>query len=196
MANRQSLDDMVSSLVSWIDVAVQRKRWSNEQIEQSFAKRSSRQILEEGHTHYMGPCLDLTQVMQTLLQRRGVQPVLVMEEYTSNKYHLMTLHFALEIPSTDGTYTLDFTTRNDVEFRKGTYINRIETPIDSRVFRFPQRLDENTAFTDTSDFSRTTSRYRPSMHLARLKSHNTGEIYRSYQQAIAQESHFRINPSR
>lgn len=117
------LSDVVGNIVSWVDKSVERKIWTNDELEEKFGRRSAYDILEEGDTHYMGPCLDLTLPALEAVKQSVAMPSLVIEEHKAPWFPFNRLHFAIEFIYGGERYYLDFEKMTTVTFGRGSYEN-------------------------------------------------------------------------
>ena len=189
-----SLEHVVGKIVDTIDAAIERRPWTNEKIEKHFARRSPAQIMEEGNTCYMGPCLDLTLVARLHLAQQGYASTLIVDEFFSARYGQFAVHFALEIPSVKGVHMLDFATRNKIIFREGSYANELEPPKDQIVLRFNDSINPYFSFFNSSAHMPHLKRYAWNSHLTRLKNDNTQETYQRYKASLPRGGHFELVP--
>jgi hypothetical protein len=111
-----------------IDKQVRRIRWTNEELEEKFGRRSANQILAEGNTFYMNSCMDLTLASILLAQRKGLNPDLVIEEHGKTRgVPFNRAHFVLELPNNGGAY-LNPKTLGLIQIGQGKYPGRQDIP--------------------------------------------------------------------
>ena len=115
-----NFDLKISGMVGLIATAVSPEKWDNDKIDSAFAQRSAEQILADGHTFYMNPCLDYTLVMLELLKRNEVDAALVMEELRG-EYPFNRVHFALEFSDGKTPRFIDFSHGMHVRYGIGEY---------------------------------------------------------------------------
>ena len=114
--------EVAEKTVSWVDSNVQRVRWDNDQIREKFANRTVRQIVGDGDTCYMAPCLDLTLVAQERLKaNEGYSTEFVIERVKQEGFGFDRLHFALNYQKGEKWYHIDFLGDNIVEVGDGRY---------------------------------------------------------------------------
>src|SRR3989344_7390450 len=89
-------EEQLRQLVAYIDQAITRKQWSNEDYQRKTARRTAHQILHDRDTGYMGSCYDLTLASAAVLLANHQTPTLITEEVENRRYGYL-LHFALEI---------------------------------------------------------------------------------------------------
>ncbi|MEM4230382.1 MAG: hypothetical protein QXF25_00695 [Candidatus Pacearchaeota archaeon] len=140
ICTRNPLVEITESIVSEIDLRVKRVQWTNEQIEQKFAQRSALEIIGDGDTFFMGPCLDFSLVAYEIMQREGIKPVLVVESLFQEGYQIPRLHFALEFWYAGELYFLDFNNTNKVILGKGNYRNLRDGIKSASITRIKSRL--------------------------------------------------------
>ena len=49
------LEDRIRAIVDWVTENVERRKWTDEEIEAKFARRQAAEILEDVQTVYMNP---------------------------------------------------------------------------------------------------------------------------------------------
>ncbi|MDO8555718.1 MAG: hypothetical protein Q7R96_00915 [Nanoarchaeota archaeon] len=180
--------EQIPHWVNYIDHAVQRKCWSNEDYKKKAGQRSAHQILIEGDTGYMGACYDLT-LATAALALQTTTPTLVIEEIESRKYGYL-LHFVLEV---DGGF-VEYAVCNQVFTGTGTYPGIWKK--DDKTL-----ATQRTVLTAT-DLERTPAIIVPPVHyprynleerLRQIAHDNTETTWQLYQKAIAQQPHLTIN---
>lgn len=185
------LEEKISQVVSWVDERVERKKWSNEEIEEKFTKRDSRQILEEGHTCYMNPCLDINLVVYEVLRTNAFNPIFVIQELTYN--HSNHLHFAIEFNYQEELYFLDIVAMNHVSLKKGKYHHHKESIKSLQIIRMDGDFNPNDA-----PLSSIGENFKPigfdlDLQLARLKRDNTPKTYENYLARIGDNKKLYLN---
>ena len=95
--------DLAKAVIRWTDSAVKRVRWSDEELDKLFAKRSAIEVIASGKTSYITPCLDLSLVTSAALKSNNVDYNLVIEEHkkTAN-FPFNRLHFVIEFNDQTG----------------------------------------------------------------------------------------------
>lgn len=176
----------VVELTSWIDSVIKKTKWSNERIKNVYAKRSSKDILEDGDVCFLNPCLDYTLIAYHILEKNNYSPKVLTEELFYRKYDSPSLHFVINLSENNSDYFLDFKEMNKVIFDKGIYKNsnpQVDTiqqfvfphdiPFDLSSFNFSKYVFDKL---NTFSFEQT---------IDRLILYNTDEVYQNYN---AQES--------
>lgn len=100
---------------------IKKERMENEYIDKYRGKLSARELLSQGKTLYMNPCLDLVLVTIEGLKKIGIQDIgFVVEELQcpGNRYKL---HFGIEITIQWKTYHIDYRTKNTVYVGAGKF---------------------------------------------------------------------------
>ena len=176
-----TLNGALESIVTWADINIRRIAWTNEEILQKFGKRSASQILSEGHTCYMNPCLDLTLATIPLVKARGFEPILVVEELIHPVTHQPAVHFAIEA----GNLYLDYSGSNRVIIGEGKYQNaRKSKSLSLRRFDgktilpsedICQIMGINSLYNDSG-----TERYSFHENIQRLIRDNTSQTWHNY----------------
>jgi hypothetical protein len=187
--------DFATRLVMWVDKYITRDRWSDRDIERTFARRSPIQVIEEGETFYMNPCLDLTLATAGLAQRNGVPHTLVMEEHgPTADYSFNRLHFALELHDTETTWHINYRNGNNVHIGKGNYPGRKDLPQLTFIRKDWYEIDYTIPLhaslgfkTLPQAFKKLFKGYDIAKQLARLKKDNTKRNYEAYQKACSSE---------
>lgn len=104
---------------------VKRIYWTNEEIEKYFGNRSTQEIIQNGTTCFMNPCLDLTLVSAYLMSSRRVEHDLIIEEHLpTQEFPFNRLHFAIEFKNSDKSYFINYKRNNEVHIFKGNYNGR------------------------------------------------------------------------
>lgn len=132
---------------------VKKVRWTDQQISEKFAQRSAHQILEEGHTFYMNPCLDFTMSMvEQLRSSDKIQNLHFLFElardYNPEYAGKEVPHFALQFEIDSQIYSIDFFSGNNVALRKWPYEYAKQNV--ERVFLLPINA---TLFSGSDDFT-------------------------------------------
>jgi len=154
-----NVEDVVKGLVGWMDKAIQRRQWTNAEIDEKFANRTVEQILDDGNTCYMNPCFDFVQVALLALRDNGYRTTLFAEELEQKGYNHTRIHFALEfeIPVKDeedenkivrwDKYFIDFKSMNKVVYGDGAYTTSRDDVKQIHRMRFPgERFNTNSPF--------------------------------------------------
>jgi len=129
--------DLAREIVFEVDKKVERAFWTNEEIDKYFAKRSAIEILKNGKTGFMNPCLDLTLVSASIMSSRDIPYFFVIEEHLPTpNFNFNRLHFALEFQSRNQQYFLNYKKDNEVHIGKGIYEGRKDIP-SSPIIRIP-----------------------------------------------------------
>jgi hypothetical protein len=130
----------VKDIVSEVNKKVRRVYWTNEQIDKWFGKRSAQEIIKNGTTCFMNPCLDLTLVSAYLMSSEHIPHELIIEEhlptrdFNFDKSNLVLkdfdfrLHFAIDFQHGSEKYNLDYKKENEVYILKGNYNGRKDIP--------------------------------------------------------------------
>ena len=189
------LEEIISSIVAWVDERVDRKQWSDEEIDEKFARRSARQILEEGHTGYMNPCLDLTLVAYEALRANDLNPTLVVQELSHEDYPHNQLHFGIEFTYRGELYFVDFLMMNRVFLRKGGYQMNKEGIKSLQIVRMDENVDTDKEPLSIGGEWFKPIGYRLEPQLERLKQDNTDETYEKYLAALGNKGNLYLDAS-
>jgi hypothetical protein len=118
-----------SNIAHEVDAKVKRVFWTNEQIDEFFAKRSATEILYNGSTGFMNPCLDLTLVSSSIMSSKRIPHYFVIEEHLPvYEFPFNRLHFALEFKNGNQDYVMDYKGENEVHIYSGKYKGRQDIP--------------------------------------------------------------------
>ena len=108
-------------IIRGVQQQMQLVRWPPEKYGRLYGKRSVEQIIKEKNTNYMNPCLDLTMVTIHLLREHGFNPTCIAQELIGEHTGKPTLHFAIEVPVAEKTYTIDFPRSKTANFYEGAF---------------------------------------------------------------------------
>jgi len=189
MNNRLEGICYASSLVEQIDQQIKRVRWTSEKIDRKFAKRSGKEILEEGETFYMNPCLDLTLATAALMRRDTINYQMAIEEHDkTEKMPFNHVHFALEFSDRTGSYFINFKTMEIVQIGRENYLGRPDIPqvqlfrIDGSKIDPAKSLSQNLGFTSIEETLRKLFHgYQITPHIEKLKRDNTPKKFEEYE---------------
>jgi hypothetical protein len=121
---------LAKEIISEVNNRVRRIYWTNDEIDKYFAKRSATEILRNGFTGFMNPCLDLTLVSASMMTSRDVPYFFVIEEHLPvPNFNFNRLHFALEFQSRDKNYFLNYKKDNEAHIGEGKYEGRKDLPL-------------------------------------------------------------------
>lgn len=120
-ANKKDFSLFLTEVVNHVFTLIKKDKVENEYIENKLGKLSAREILSDGKTCYMNPCLDFVLVTIEALKKSGISDTkLIVEELAcpGNRYKI---HFGIEIPHQGETYHIDYRSKNDVFLGKWKY---------------------------------------------------------------------------
>jgi len=181
---------LIRPLVTWTGKKVPRVMWTNEEIKSKLGLRSAVQILREGNTGYLNPCLDLTLATGAALQFNGVKHNWAIEEHgPTEDFKFNRLHFALEVEDTSGRYSINFRNGNTVQLSIGEYKGRPDIPqvqllkINGSEINYELSFFKNFGC-DTADEAcvKLFKAYKLAPQITRLQQDNTPENYAKYQE--------------
>lgn len=114
--------DFLKKIVNHVHKIVKKEKMDNEYIDNYVGKLSARELISNGKTFYMNPCLDLALVTIEWLKKSGIKSKLVIQELlcTGNR---ITLHFWIEIILNNIHYYIDNKSRNVSIIGKGIFKN-------------------------------------------------------------------------
>ena len=180
----EKLEEFVSSTLFWLDKRVKRRRWSDSEIDEQFAKRSAEQVLAEGHTCYMNPCLDFTLVLHDTLRINGLDPVMAIRELSGGGYPFNRLHFGSEFVYEGEPYFLEFKTLNEVFLGRGKFFGLREGTKTVGTLRLASVITPDMNIFDVLGEPLPFRDFRLGLQLGRLKQDNTDKTYRRYLAAL------------
>ncbi len=193
------LPQVIYDIVGWVDKTIARKIWPNADLEARFGKRSAYEILEDGHTHYMGPCADLTQVTFEAVKRNVSLPSFIIEELREPWLPFNRLHMAVEFIFGGDKYFLDFEKQNRVIFGKGSYTNSNGQIKSIKILRVPEErmspmepLHVNLGFSSPEELGDMFTGYSFRVPLERMKADNTKRTYTRFLRIIGGDDSFVI----
>ena len=121
---------LAKEIISEVNNRVRRIYWTNDEIDKYFAKRSATEILRNGFTGFMNPCLDLTLVSASMIASRDIPYFFIIEEHLpTTNFDFNRLHFVLEFQSRDRQYFLNYKKDNEVHIGEGKYEGRKDIPL-------------------------------------------------------------------
>jgi len=175
------------AIALWVDKKIKRVQWTNEQIDNWFGKRSVKEIIQNGTTCFMNPCLDLTLVSSYVLTQNNIKNNLVIEEHLPTKeFNFNRLHFALDFLDETGKYFLNYEQENKAYVCVGEYSGRKDIPqakiikISGALIKPDKSLYENLKESLEKLFNGFSTGYSLEKNLQRLKEDNKAENYFRY----------------
>lgn len=126
--------EFLQELVQHIHKLIKKQRVENEYIDTKVGKLSARELLSEGKTFYMNPCLDFVLVTIEGLKRIGIEEIKLVVDELQCSWGFYRIHFGIEIKKEE-VYYIDYRTKNDVFLGKGefksNYIEKGENVVNS-----------------------------------------------------------------
>jgi hypothetical protein len=186
---------LAKEIISEVNRKVKRTDWTNEQIDRLFGRRSAQEILKDGTTCFMNPCLDLTLVSAYLMSSKNIPHQFIIEEYLPiQQFNFNRLHFAIEFQTGNENYALDYKKNNEVNIIKGKYNGRSDLQKVSRIF-IPgeiinpfKTINESLGYSSLEDLTKDKfTGYSLEKNLNRLKQDNFKENYEMYQRVYGEE---------
>jgi len=185
----KDVKEVINSLLEWLNSNIEKKRWDNDKLEQKFGKRSAMEILKDGDTFYMNPCLDYTLVTYEILRRNSFRPSIAIDELIQKLYDFHNLHFALEFKHKNQPYYLDFTQLNKVLLGRGMFSNERDDVTVFQTLRIRKELDpEKNIFENLSEYEEKLMDFRIERVLKQIKKDNTPKTYKSYLDFLGKNS--------
>jgi hypothetical protein len=194
--------DLARDVISEVKRKVHRTYWTNEEIDESFARRSANKIILDGTTCFMNPCLDLTLVSTSELLSRDIKHIFVIEEHLPTKYFPFNrLHFALEFEFNNKKYFINYKKCNEVHIYEGTYNGREDIPM-AQIIRIPGKkinpnksINENLGYDTLENLIKDKFKdYSLQANLNRLKKDNSLENFREYKKKYGENFNVIIAP--
>jgi hypothetical protein len=174
-------------IVYEVDAKVKRVFWTNEQIDEFFAKRSATEILYSEFTGFMNPCLDLTLVSSSIMSSKKIPHVFVIEEHSPTlEFPFNRLHFALEFKNGNQDYVMDYKGENEVHIYIGKYNRRKDIPSAQIIKILGDKINPYKALFKSLGYNTIESMkdkflgYSLEANLSRLKQNNSIENYKDY----------------
>ena len=177
-------------IVSEVNRKVKRVYWTNEEIDKFFGRRSVKEILDNGTTCFMNPCLDLTLVSSYFISSEKIPHQFVIEEHLPTaEFDFNRLHFVIEFNNSDKNYAINYKRANEVYIVEGGYNGREDIPMASMI-KIPgliinpyKNLNENLRYPNLEELTKDKFRgYSLEKNLNRLKQDNSKENYNLYKQ--------------
>ncbi|HVY01531.1 MAG TPA: hypothetical protein VHA12_02090 [Candidatus Nanoarchaeia archaeon] len=177
----------LEEVVLWTDLNIERKKWSNRDIERKLGRRTAQEVINSGNTCYMNPCLDLTLVAAATAQINGIPHTLVIEEHgPTDKFPENRLHFALEISEGKEIF-LNYKSGNNVQIGSGKYPGRSDIPriqmvhLDGRDIDYSLPLHRSLHHSSLNEaLKKMFKGYNLAQQLHRLTKDNTERNYQAY----------------
>ncbi len=182
--------NLAKKIILSIDKGVRRIYWTNQEIDKWFAKRSAKEIINNGHTCFMNPCSDLTFVTSFILSLNNLPHEWIIEEILpTKKFNFNRLHFALEFNLHDKLYVIDYKRNNEVYVFKGNYNRRENLPI-KQIIRFPDdQIDLEKSLYENINNSNLKSYlkdYSLKENINKLKRDNSPENYKRFKRLFGE----------
>ena len=118
--------DFLKNMVFFIHKILKKERFENEYIEKNFAKLSARELLTEGKTFYMNPCLDFVLVTIEGLKRTGIENIKFIVEELQCPGNGFKVHFGIELIREGKNYYIDYRSMNNVFLWQGNFMSNYE----------------------------------------------------------------------
>jgi hypothetical protein len=194
--------DLAKDIISEINEKVKRIYWTNEEIDKYFAKRSAIDILRNGTTCFMNPCLDLTLVSASLMSSNEIKHDFIIEEHLPTKeFNFSRLHFVLEFQNEDKEYVLNYKRGNEVQIFEGKYNGRKDIPcaqiirVSGKEINPEKTLSENIGYNNLEDLIKSKFKgYSLKSNLNRLKQDNSKENYKLYKAKYGEKFNIILEP--
>lgn len=187
--------DLAKEIVYEVNEKVKRDYWTNKEIDKFFAKRSAKDIIQNGTTCFMNPCLDLTLVSAAIMFSKYIPYDFVIEEYLPTKeFPFNRLHFTLEFKYKNKGYALNYKKCNEVYIIEGKYNGREDIPL-AQMIRVsgekicPEKtLSENLGYNTLENLIKNKFKgYSLESNLNRLKKDNSEENYKLYKKKYGED---------
>jgi len=176
-------------IAQYVNEKVKRTYWDNKKIRQLFGKRSAKEIINDGTTSFMNPCLDFTLVSASLMKSKNMEYDIIIEEHLPTKdFDFNRLHFVLEFKDKGEKYMLNYKSCNVVYVEKGGYAGRKDLP-QAQIIKIPgeiiypdKTIYENMGYGSLEELcEKRLKEYSLEKNLKRLERDNTIENYSEYQ---------------
>ncbi|MCX6825488.1 MAG: hypothetical protein NTY80_04705 [candidate division SR1 bacterium] len=126
VANNDDIFEFLKGVIHHIHKILKKDKFENEYIENRFGKLSTRELISEGKTFYMNPCLDFVLVTVEGLKRSGLKNILFIIEELACPGGSHKLHFGIEIKKEDKNYYVDYRGQNNVFLGEGKFASKYE----------------------------------------------------------------------
>jgi len=174
---------------------VKRVYWTNEEIKKNFGRRSAQEIIKNGTTCFMNPCLDLTLVSAYLMSSKGVEYDLIIEEHLpTQEFPFNRLHFAIEFKNSDKNYFINYKRNNEVHIFKGNYDGREDIPkagmlvVPGEIINPYRPIYKNLGYTALEDLIKDKfTGFSIENIINRLKQDNSLKNFNSYKERYGEE---------
>jgi hypothetical protein len=115
-------------IIKKIQKEIKLVKWTPEQYQKFYGKRTINEILKSKEVNYMNPCADLTFATTVLLNEAKIKTKIIVDELIGEYTKKPTLHFAIEIQIKGQNYTIDFKRSKNVLIYKGKYSHNQSIP--------------------------------------------------------------------
>ncbi|MFH1238085.1 MAG: hypothetical protein ABIH79_02620 [archaeon] len=182
-----SQKETVLKSMNWVRGNIEKRKWTNKQLEEKFGRRTVAEILKDRHTCYMNPCADYTFLLVEILKKNGFDVTLVIEELKQPYKKYSEVHFAVELFIDYKLHFAEYVVLNKTKFKEGKFVDRFndryklyETRIDAYQldpFEYPLK---SLGVVSPEGLSKVFKYYSFEPHLEQLKKDNTPETYRRF----------------
>jgi hypothetical protein len=206
--------DLAKDIVLEVNKKVKRVYWTNEEIDKWFGRRSVKEIINNGTTCFMNPCLDLTLVASYLMSSKDINNQFIIEEHLPTKdfnfdksdlvlkdFKFNRLHFTIEFQHSNKNYILNFKRENEVYILEGEYNGREEIPRASMIKIPGEKINsyiplyKNLGYATLDDLIKSKfNGYSLESNLKRLKQDNSEENYKFYKKRCDEEFNIITTP--
>jgi hypothetical protein len=187
--------ELTREIVSEVNKKVKRTYWTNDEIDKLFGKRSAEEIINNGTTCYMNPCLDLTLVSSAIMHSSNIPHSFVIEEHLSTEeFPFNRLHFVLEFKENNKIYSLNYKRCNEVYISEGNYSGRKDIPL-AKIIRLPgkiinpkKKIFESMGYNSLEELTKIEFKdYSLEKNIGRLKMDNFKERFEKYNKIFGEE---------
>lgn len=197
--SKKSSYELIKPIVESVDRNIKRQRWSNEKLEKRFAKRNAREIIDEGDTHYISPCLDLTLVTLQLLKEKGFSTTFLIEQSKSLLSKDTKLHFVVEFNNGEGH--INYNIINNVIISGGSYLNLNQvrsinlsiSRIDGKNISYSDNLGSILNMNSLEELNSRYLEFSFQKKLTKMKRKNTTGLYEKYVEFWGYSSNWNIS---
>lgn len=194
--------DLAKEVISEVKRKVKRIYWTNKEIDKYFGRRSAKEIIADGTTCFMNPCLDLTLVSASELYSKKIKYIFTIEEHKpTSDFNFNRLHFALEFKFKNKKYFLNYKNGNEVHVYEGSYNGREDIPME-QIIRIPGKIInpnkpiyKSLGYNTLEDLIKDKFKgYSLESNLNRLKRDNSLQNYELYKQKYGDNFNVIITP--
>lgn len=181
LKNSQDITNFVDEMLLDLNGKIKQKRWSDNEIREKYALRSSEEILNEGDIHYMNSCPDYSLLFFDYLNSKDADPKLIIQELFYKNIKRKIFHFAVQFNLNDSNYFVETIGFNKVSYGIGDYVGNRENVENLRIITLENKVDskDNIIESTNGDLKKDLENFR-NEHINYLIQANTKESYNAF----------------